>query len=212
MSYGFNEDKSKYNLDIESLAAGIITEIYDQIYPKGSLYMTFDDDFDPNNEFVGEWVEIDGKFIYASGGDSGRLGGASNITLKSNQCAVPSHSHDNNISITDSGHVHTQANKTIVGTDGSQTKIDGNQIKTFLCKSSYAESGTQAIYNSNRRVNNTTTKSPLTTASGKAKLTKSGGVQSTGSNIGTSSSPTTASAPVSIMPPYITAHVWKRVN
>ena len=214
MSYGFNEDKSKYAINLDSIASEIIVSIRDQLYPIGSIYMSMADNFNPGDVFGGEWTEISGKFLLAAGQDqhAGDTGGTTgSIKLNSNQCAVPPHTHNNNIAFADNGHVHQEANAIITGHGANQTKIDGNPIKTYLAAQQYAGQGTMAIYNSNRRVGNTTTKDILKTGTGKASLKKSGGVQNTGSGIGTTAAPTNAASAVNIMPPYVKVHVWQRI-
>jgi hypothetical protein len=32
---------------------------YDDVYPVGSVYSTVDDEFDPNDNFIGEWTLVD---------------------------------------------------------------------------------------------------------------------------------------------------------
>lgn len=48
-------------------------DIYEIIYPVGSVYMTADDNFNPNTEFCGTWERVEnGKFLEAGDGTNGK--------------------------------------------------------------------------------------------------------------------------------------------
>ena len=45
---------------------------FDTIYPVGSVYLTIDDNFDPNEKFGGSWSRIeDGRFLEACSAGGG---------------------------------------------------------------------------------------------------------------------------------------------
>lgn len=72
---------------------GISDNIFDMIYPVGSIYMTYDANFNPANTFGGSWTRIQDRFLLGAGSSysSGSVGGAATHTLTTNE--MPSHSH-----------------------------------------------------------------------------------------------------------------------
>lgn len=66
----YNSDMQKVNLALQRLDSrltSVKSEVIDKIYPKGSVYMTFDSR-NPNTLFgVGQWVKIENAFLYGSG-------------------------------------------------------------------------------------------------------------------------------------------------
>lgn len=48
-------------------------DIYEIIYPVGSVYMTADDNFNPNTEFCGTWERVEkARFLEAGDGTNGK--------------------------------------------------------------------------------------------------------------------------------------------
>lgn len=48
-------------------------DIYELIYPVGAVYMTADDNFDPNTEFCGTWERVEtARFLEAGDGTNGK--------------------------------------------------------------------------------------------------------------------------------------------
>ena len=68
---------------------------FNKFYPIGSLYVTGDDTFDPNEAegWQGTWAKIEGRFILGSSDDYevNNVGGEAKHTLTINE--IPSHSH-----------------------------------------------------------------------------------------------------------------------
>lgn len=73
---------------------GISDNIFDMIYPVGSIYMTYDANFNPANNFGGTWTRIQDRFLLGAGSSysSGSVGGAATHTLTANE--IPSHHHE----------------------------------------------------------------------------------------------------------------------
>lgn len=208
MPYGFNEDKSKYELDLNEIERGVEGVILNRLYPVGSIYMTTDNFFDPETSFPGtSWEKVQGRFLLGTSGDelSEATGGNSQITLNSSQCAVPEHTHPITTSTfgLKAPHSHKQNDYTLGAAYSGQTKAaNGSLLTTYLCKKAYAQDGTFAIYNSVRYNASTKKKVPLYTDSASPAFTMSGGTaKNTAKN---------ASSPVSIMPPYYKVHIWRR--
>jgi len=66
----------------------------DTIYPIGSIYITTNENIDPNNIFIGtEWEQIEDTFLLAAGSiyTNGDTGGEEEVVLTTQQ--MPSHSH-----------------------------------------------------------------------------------------------------------------------
>ena len=78
----------------------IYTKIFNNMYPIGSVYVTFDASFDPNNNMKGKWVKLDNnKFLRTSGnGKTNETGGADSHIHKTKDHTltideIPSHKH-----------------------------------------------------------------------------------------------------------------------
>ena len=213
MPYAFNDDKSKWDFSNEDLISSVINQMSNQLYPVGSIYISAEDDFDPNEVFSGTWTKIEDKFLLGTGSSNlsaKQTGGQSSITLTESQCALPEHSHaavtKNNstysITASASSHKHPLASGVAVHPGESQTKVDGNAITTYLAKQAYAQSNTMVIWNSNRRKGNTKTKDPLYTNDATPTVSVSGRTAL--------ANKASANSPVTIMPPYYTVHIWRR--
>lgn len=93
MPYGFNNDKSKFDLeDLINKIDNARSTFVDYIYPVGSIYMSVNN-VSPANLFGGTWVQIKDTFLLAAGNKyaAGSIGGEAEHTLTINE--IPSHSH-----------------------------------------------------------------------------------------------------------------------
>lgn len=63
-------------------------------WPIGSIYQTFNDQFDPNTNCKGTWIKVEGKFILGSSNSYkiNSVGGEETHQLTIDE--MPSHSHD----------------------------------------------------------------------------------------------------------------------
>lgn len=67
-------------------------KLIDKIFPVGSVYMSADTNFNPNNSWGGTWEKIENRFLLGSGTRGvGATGGEENVTLTISQ--IPSHKH-----------------------------------------------------------------------------------------------------------------------
>ena len=112
-----------------------------QIYPVGSVYMSFDPT-DPTNLFGGTWTRLKDRMLMASGDvyAPNSTGGSATVTLTTSQ--LPSHNHS---LTTDGSHTHTATNAnagthnhTVTGTTAS------NGSHTHTWSGSSASAGTHA--------------------------------------------------------------------
>lgn len=72
-----NNDTESYYIQVhpsieEAQSSG---QLFDAIYPVGSIYWTDSVTFNPNDSFTGTWVRIEDKFIFAAKVDSSYRGG-----------------------------------------------------------------------------------------------------------------------------------------
>ena len=83
-------------------------QLINAIYPKGSIYMSINDDNDPNILFEGTtWEKIENRFLLASGTkDIGGTGGSADSIIVNHTHTTDSHSHTNVHSHTQAAHVH----------------------------------------------------------------------------------------------------------
>ena len=68
--------------------------LQDTMYPVGSIYISVlsQDEFNPNDYFVGTWEKIQNCVLYADGTHTiGETGGSETVTLS--QAQIPSHTH-----------------------------------------------------------------------------------------------------------------------
>lgn len=89
--------KSVNGVTPDSETGNVQIEIPDPIarcYPVGSIYLSANAEFDPNETFTGTtWVKIENRFLYGSGSKKvGATGGAETVTLSVAQ--MPSHTHN----------------------------------------------------------------------------------------------------------------------
>lgn len=76
-----------------------VNNYWKTIYPVGSVYISVNSSFNPNNSFGGTWVRIQDRFLLASGSTytNGNTGGEATHTLTVDE--MPSHKHDVNIGV-----------------------------------------------------------------------------------------------------------------
>lgn len=89
--------------------ANTMEQIFNQIYPVGSIYTTTDSAFDPNVSFGGTWEQIEsGRFLMSKNKGSGQVGQYQTAKL-------PNHKHTGSGTV--SG-VWTSGNTMVNGTGG----------------------------------------------------------------------------------------------
>ena len=76
-----------------------VNNYWKTIYPVGSVYVSVNSSFNPNNSFGGTWVRIQDRFLLASGSTytNGNTGGEATHTLTIDE--MPSHKHNVNIGV-----------------------------------------------------------------------------------------------------------------
>ena len=79
------------------------SEIFDSIYPVGSIYMSVDST-SPATRFGGTWVQIEDTFLLSAGTtyQAGDTGGSATVALQ--EANMPSHSHTVNLYNSQSGY------------------------------------------------------------------------------------------------------------
>ena len=109
MSYEWREGYEYQGISPQTIQT-LMNAMFDATYPVGSYYETSDTNFNPNNEFVGEWeLEAEGLVHISSGANyeitsNAQDGGAKQIsytptgsnapvTLTANQSGIQSHTH-----------------------------------------------------------------------------------------------------------------------
>lgn len=177
--------KSDENNDVEwvnQTGGGSATDIINKIYPIGSVYISVNS-ANPSTLFGGEWEQIKDKFILACGDNyaGSTEGGNSMITLANEN--IPSHSH------------------TIPQLSG-WTSESGSHTHTGR----YSQIGTSGSLLALRRI------SDEDSYKGEAQVTNSAGNHSHSITTNASTTGNTGSTKAfSIMPPYMTFYVWKRI-
>lgn len=76
-----------------------VNNYWKTIYPVGSVYVSVNSSFNPNNSFGGTWVRIQDRFLLASGSTytNGNTGGEATHTLTIGE--MPPHKHNVNIGV-----------------------------------------------------------------------------------------------------------------
>lgn len=196
------------------------TSIVDLIYPIGSIYMSVNS-VSPQTLFAGTyWEAIEGKFLLAADEShaGGTDGGTATQTLS--QANLPSHSHTytpNGTIAQESAHTHNNnaafgfrvgaytisrgENPLIVDTSASTnpaTVTAGTATQYKLASTSSATAKTNAQ-------DNQYSVAARTTSSGTAHTHTFTGTQGTTNTTGDTES-------FSIMPPYLSVYMWKRVE
>ena len=109
-----------------------VNNYWKTIYPVGSVYVSVNSSFNPNNSFGGTWVRIQDRFLLASGSTytNGDIGGEATHTLTVNE--MPSHNHNVNIGValnlgTNQGLVSGHAPSAVDNTFRDTTNVGGGQ-------------------------------------------------------------------------------------
>lgn len=83
---------TKLSLDVDSIMGAIKDQLYEKVYPVGSVYMTSDDNFNPEEVFGGTWHHVTDdvylKAVMSGGGSTG--GSTDHVITPSN---LPPHVH-----------------------------------------------------------------------------------------------------------------------
>ena len=83
---------TKLSLDVDSIMNAIKDQLYEKVYPVGSVYMTSDDNFNPAEVFGGTWHHVTEdvylKAVMSGGGSTG--GSTDHVITTSN---LPPHVH-----------------------------------------------------------------------------------------------------------------------
>lgn len=83
---------TKLSLDVDSIMGAIKDQLYEKVYPVGSVYMTSDDNFNPEEVFGGTWRHVTEdvylKAVMSGGGSTG--GSTDHVITASN---LPPHVH-----------------------------------------------------------------------------------------------------------------------
>lgn len=84
---------TKLSLDVDSIMGAIKDQLYEKVYPVGSVYMTSDDNFNPAEVFGGTWHHVTEdvylKAVMSGGGSTG--GSKDHVITASN---LPPHVHE----------------------------------------------------------------------------------------------------------------------
>lgn len=83
---------TKLSLDVDSIMGVIKDQLYEKVYPVGSVYMTSDDNFNPAEVFGGEWHHVtDDVYLKAVMSGGGSTGGSTDHVITSSN--LPPHVH-----------------------------------------------------------------------------------------------------------------------
>lgn len=83
---------TKLSLDVDSIMGAIKDQLYEKVYPVGSVYMTSDDNFNPEEVFGGTWHHVtDDVYLKAVMSGGGSTGGATDHVITSSN--LPPHVH-----------------------------------------------------------------------------------------------------------------------
>ena len=85
-----------------------IASLINKIYPIGSIYMTMNNNFKPQDAFGGTWQKIQGSFLLGTSNNevTGGTGGHKEVTLQANQIPIKPHTHSMQSHTHDIGHTH----------------------------------------------------------------------------------------------------------
>lgn len=83
---------TKLSLDVDSIMGAIKDQLYEKVYPVGSVYMTSDDNFNPAEVFGGTWHHVtDDVYLKAVMSGGGSTGGSTDHVITSSN--LPPHVH-----------------------------------------------------------------------------------------------------------------------
>lgn len=83
---------AKLSLDVDSIMGAIKDQLYEKVYPVGSVYMTSDDNFNPEEVFGGTWHHVtDDVYLKAVMSGGGSTGGSTDHVITSSN--LPPHVH-----------------------------------------------------------------------------------------------------------------------
>lgn len=83
---------TKLSLDVDSIMGAIKDQLYEKVYPVGSVYMTSDDNFNPEEVFGGTWHHVtDDVYLKAVMSGGGSTGGYTDHVITSSN--LPPHVH-----------------------------------------------------------------------------------------------------------------------
>ena len=92
---GCNADSTggtKLSLDVDSIMGAIKDQLYEKVYPVGSVYMTSDDNFNPAEVFGGTWHHVtEDVYLKAVMSGGGSTGGSTDHVITSSN--LPPHVH-----------------------------------------------------------------------------------------------------------------------
>lgn len=92
---------TKLSLDVDSIMNAIKDQLYEKVYPVGSVYMTSDDNFNPEEVFGGTWHHVtEDVYLKAVMSGGGSTGGSTDhvITLSNLPPHVHGMKHTHNVS------------------------------------------------------------------------------------------------------------------
>lgn len=83
---------TRLSLDVDSIMNAIKDQLYEKVYPVGSVYMTSDDNFNPAEVFGGTWHHVtEDVYLKAVMSGGGSTGGATDHVITSSN--LPPHVH-----------------------------------------------------------------------------------------------------------------------
>ena len=83
---------TKLSLDVDSIMNAIKDQLYEKVYPVGSVYMTSDDNFNPEEVFGGTWHHVtDDVYLKAVMSGGGSKGGSTDHVITASN--LPPHVH-----------------------------------------------------------------------------------------------------------------------
>nr|DAP16304.1 MAG TPA: baseplate protein [Caudoviricetes sp.] len=83
---------TKLSLDVDSIMGAIKDQLYEKVYPVGSVYMTSDDNFNPEEVFGGTWHHVtDDVYLKAVMSGGGSRGGSTDHVITASN--LPPHVH-----------------------------------------------------------------------------------------------------------------------
>lgn len=198
------------NIDLSNLSStgeAKFTNILEQCYPVGSIYMSVNN-VSPATLFgFGTWEQIKDTFLLACGDtySNADTGGASTVTLTTNE--IPSHNHSASSDST-GAHTHAKGTFEITGSVNFRNDFGKYQRATGSGAFSATSSGTVARPDGGGDVGET---SYNRTASFKASDNWSGATQSKGDHSHTITVNNNGGGQAhNNMPPYLAVNIWKR--